>query len=122
MIYATTIQVIDSVSQAIRRSKVARQRTRFIVFLGTPHRGSEIASWGEVASNLARLTLQDTHKKIVETLEVNSEVLENIHDQFVEVLPEHTQIHSFQEGRGISGVKGLHGKVDCFSFGCVTLN
>ena len=104
-------------SQALRRSEACRQRTRLVIFLGTPHRGSPWASWGEIASNLARVALQDSHKKIVETLEVDSEVLDNIHEQFIEVLPNHIYIHSFQEGRGISGVKGLHEKVRCSSLG-----
>ena len=113
---SATTYGIDLCLQAIRRSEAARQRTRFIVFLGTPHRGSRAAGWGEVAANLAQLALQDTHTKIVETLEVDSEVLDMIHEQFVEALPDHTRVHSFQEGRGMSGVKGLHEKVGCSSF------
>ena len=71
-----------------------------------------MAGWGEIASNLARLALQDPHKKIVEALEVDSEVLDNIHEQFVKIVYQNSiQIHSFQEARGISGIKGLHGKV-----------
>src|SRR2546430_15797046 len=96
----------------MHRSEACRSRTRLIVFLGTPHRGSAYATWGEIASNLARLTLQDSHKRIIETLEVNSEVLDNIHEEFKNIVQDHgTKIHSFQEARGISGVKGLHGKV-----------
>ena len=93
---------------------MCRERTRLVVFLGTPHRGSTLASWGEIASNLARLVLQDSQKKIVETLEVDSEVLDNIHEQFVDMILNYgIRIHSFQEGRGISGIKGLNGKVRC---------
>ncbi|KAL8699698.1 MAG: hypothetical protein Q9201_005860 [Fulgogasparrea decipioides] len=100
------------VKDAIRRSEACCQRTRLIVFLGTPHRGSPLASWGEIASNLARVALQDSHKKIVETLEVDSELLDNIHEQFVNLIFEHgIRIHSFQEMRGISGMRGLHEKV-----------
>ncbi|KAL9595914.1 MAG: hypothetical protein Q9179_004796 [Wetmoreana sp. 5 TL-2023] len=98
-------------NEALCRSEAARQRTKFIVFLGTPHRGSELASWGEIASNLARLALQDSHKKIIETLEVNNEVLDNIHEQFVAVaFKQGIRIHSFQEARGMSGIRGLHRK------------
>lgn len=71
-----------------------------------------MASWGEIASNLACLALQDSHKKIVKTLEVDSEVLNNIHEQFVLAVSQcNIRVHSFQEGQGISGMKGLHGKV-----------
>ncbi|MCJ1381674.1 hypothetical protein MMC17_004785 [Xylographa soralifera] len=105
------------VKDALFRSEACRKRTKLVVFLGTPRRGSTLASWGEIASNLARLALQDTHKKIIETLEVNSEVLDNIHDQFLEIVHYHDiQIHSFQEAQGITGMKGLHEKVvDDFS-------
>ena len=41
-------------------------------------------------------------------------MLDNIHEQFIEMISKHSiRIHSFQEGRGISGIKGLHGKVRC---------
>ena len=62
--------------------------------------------------------LQDSNKKILKTLEVDSEVLDNIHEQFIDMVSEHgIRIHSFQEGRGISGMKGLDGKVRCPSLG-----
>jgi hypothetical protein len=96
-----------------------RNRTKLIIFLGTPHRGSAYASWGQIASNLARLALQDSNKKILETLEVNNEVLENIHEEFKTIAFKGTmRIHSFQEARGISGMRGLKEKVrSCCSTG-----
>lgn len=100
------------VEQAIRRSKTCRLRTKLIVFLGTPHRGSLYAGWGGIASNLACLALQDTNKKIIETLDVNSEVLDNIQEEFNTIVHESgIKIHSFQEARGLSGLIGLDGKV-----------
>lgn len=89
-------------------------RTKLIIFLGTPHRGSAYAGWGEIASNLALLALQDSNKNIIKTLEVNSEVLDNIHEEFKTIADQsRIRIHSFQEARGISGMKGLHNKVCC---------
>ena len=97
---------------ALGRSKFTRQRTKLIVFLGTPHRGSESAGWGKIAANLARLALQDSNKKILEALEVNGEVLDNIQEAFKTIVyEENLAVHSFQEARGISGVSGLHNKV-----------
>lgn len=99
--------------QVLHRSAVCRSRTKAIIFLGTPHRGSAYAEWGAIASNLAQLALQDSNEKIVKTLEVNSEVLDNIHEEFKTIVHESgIRIHSFQEARGISGMKGLHNKVD----------
>lgn len=65
-------------------------------------------------SNLARLAMQDSNKEIIKTLEVNSEILDNIHEEFKTIVDRsRIKIHSFQEARGISGMKGLHNKVDC---------
>jgi hypothetical protein len=102
---------------AIRRSETMRERTRLIIFLGTPHRGSEYAGWGQIASNLSRVALQDSNKKILETLEVNNEVLDNIHEEFKQIASKGKfKVHSFQEARGVTGVRGLDGKVvDNFS-------
>ena len=45
---------------------------------------------------------------------MDNEVLDNIHEQFIEMIFKYSiRIHSFQEGRGISGIKGLHEKVRC---------
>src|SRR5436305_8796684 len=73
-------------SQAIHRSKRCRERTKFIVFLRTPHRGSMYAGWGQIAANLARVALQDANKKILETLKVNGEVLDNIYENFKNIV------------------------------------
>ncbi|KAF4461891.1 kinesin light chain [Fusarium albosuccineum] len=105
------------VKEAIRVSKICRSRTKLIIFLGTPHRGSQYAPWGTIACRLANCALQDTDMNIVRALKVNSEVLNIIHQGFISAIPESgIKIHSFQEGRGFKGVRGLHGKVvDDFS-------
>ncbi|KAF7529454.1 hypothetical protein G7054_g9838 [Neopestalotiopsis clavispora] len=105
------------VKDALHRSEACRARTRFVVFLGTPHRGSSFAGWGAIASNLASLALQDSNKKVLKTLEVNGEVLDNIQGEFQKILQGgDIRVHSFQEAQGISGVKGFSGKVvDDFS-------
>lgn len=100
--------------KAIRRSDACRARTKLIVFLGTPHRGSAYAGWGDIASNFARLVGQDLNKQIIKTLEVSSEVLDNIHEEFKTIVDQsRIKIHSFQEARGISDMKGLRNKVSC---------
>ncbi|KAI0854709.1 hypothetical protein F4860DRAFT_95665 [Xylaria cubensis] len=100
------------VKDAIRRSEPCQSRTKLIIFLGTPHRGSSYAGWGAIASNLVSLTFQDSNKGIVQSLEVNSEALDNIQEEFLRIAHKAgIKVHSFQEARAISGVKGLHGKV-----------
>jgi hypothetical protein len=82
------------------------------MFLGTPHRGSGVSQWGQIISNLARISLQDSNKKILETLEVNGEVLDNINNSFKSLLYNgNIKVHSFQEARGMTGIRGLHTKV-----------
>ncbi|KUJ20834.1 uncharacterized protein LY89DRAFT_682496 [Mollisia scopiformis] len=105
------------VKDALHRSETICRRTRLIIFLGTPHRGSTYAGWGEIASNLASLGLQDSNKRLVQTLEVNGEVLDNIHEEFKTILGKYAiKVHSFQEAKGISGMKGRDSKVvDNFS-------
>lgn len=47
---------------------------------------------------------------------MDSEVLDNIHEQFRDIVFQNgIRIHSFQEARGISGMKGLDGKVCSFN-------
>ena len=51
---------------------------------------------------MARPTLQDSNKKLLETLQVNSEVLDNIQDGFKTIAhEENLTVHSFQEARGM---------------------
>jgi hypothetical protein len=49
---------------------------------------------------------------------VNGEVLDNIHEEFKAILSTYDiKIHSFQEAKGVSGMKGLDSKVSrhCFA-------
>ena len=47
---------------------------------------------------------------------MDSEVLDNIHEQFIDMIFKYgIRIHFFQEGREISGIKELNGKIRCSS-------
>ena len=82
------------------------------MFLGTPHRGAAISSWGQILANVAAITFQDVDKKILRSLDTNSEILENIQKAFRRILDDHRiRRHSFQEERGVTGVPGLSSKV-----------
>jgi len=94
------------------------ERTRAVVFCGTPHRGSDAAAWGRLASNVVKMALQDVNSKILNDLQVDSEILDLIQDDFLKVLHEsNISVHSFQEGEGLAGVRGFSGKVPEFSYG-----
>jgi hypothetical protein len=78
-----------------------------------------------IASNLASLALQDSNKRLVQTLEVNDEGLDNIHEEFKTILTKCAiKVHSFQEAKGISGMKGLESKVryQTVSYGAAETN
>ncbi|KAI2626550.1 hypothetical protein GGR54DRAFT_591476 [Hypoxylon sp. NC1633] len=97
---------------AIRRSDICQSRTKLVVFLGTPHQGSDYAGWGIIASYLASLALQDSNKYILRSLKNNGEVLDNIQTEFRRIVYKNgINVHSFYEARPISGIKGFHGKV-----------
>ena len=99
-------------AQALNQSQSACKKTKLIVFLGTPHRGSAYAGWAEIVSNLARLIGQEANTKALRTLGVNSEVLDNIHEGFKVLVHHHDiKIHTFQESRSMPVAKGFNLKV-----------
>lgn len=53
-----------------------------IIFLGTPHKGSDQARWDAVAANLARILKKDHNDTIVEALSRGSSVLESLQSSF----------------------------------------
>ena len=88
------------------------RNTFAVLFLGTPHRGSGTVKLGSIASRAAKLISLDTDDRTVESLSHDNELLDNIHAEFIKMI--HTgdfQIHSFQEGRALSGTKPLNSKV-----------
>jgi hypothetical protein len=56
-----------------------------VAFFGVPHRGSEVAYWGNFAANLLKMPLLgNTNTKFVAALQKNSETFANISQQFIE--------------------------------------
>lgn len=78
-----------------------------------------MASWGKLASRLAAVAMTDSNSKLLSDLEVNSEILDLIQDEFLMTLrktqsgPSHSTFHiySFIEGRAVTGVRGFNSKV-----------
>ena len=69
-----------------------------VLFLGTPHQGSKVASLGKIAFELSRILLQNPNTKILRALEIDSEILERISRSFGQVLASgKIKVHSFQE-------------------------
>ncbi|KAL8999156.1 MAG: hypothetical protein Q9169_001935 [Polycauliona sp. 2 TL-2023] len=94
------------------RYRQLHECTKHVLFLGVPHRGSGIAGMGEPLARLANAALQDTNKHLVASLDVENELLDGIHSEFGKMVQlEDFSVYSFQEGSGLSGLKGFSGKV-----------
>jgi hypothetical protein len=85
-----------------------------IVFLGTPQSGSGAADWGLLASNLAKLALRGRNASILKGLIPNNELLENLSEDFLQILGDAQPVvsfHSFYETTGMTGIPGISGEV-----------
>ena len=103
------------VKDALHRSKTnlnqdlkkMHRLTKCVVFLGTPHRGSKLASWSEICTKIVRLAMFDMRRKLLSSLRIDSEILETIQAEFVKMqYVGDFRIHSFQEGRDINPTIG----------------
>lgn len=62
--------------------------------MGTPHRGSDAASYGKIVYTLAKVFAgQSANTKLLRALEKDSETLERISRSFYETWERHQQIH-----------------------------
>ena len=83
-----------------------------MIFLGTPHRGANAADWGNIARRVAAAVGFDTNDKLLRSLQVDSSELDLLREEFSKMLRSDAfKIHSFQEGKHLTNVPGLHGKV-----------
>ncbi|MCJ1394529.1 hypothetical protein MMC18_007408 [Xylographa bjoerkii] len=86
--------------------------TRGVIFLGTPHHGSKVASLGKIAFQLTEALGQKPNTQILRSLETNSETLERISRSFGQILAtDQLKVHSFREELDTKGVR----IVDSFS-------
>ncbi|MCJ1414518.1 hypothetical protein MMC32_000845 [Xylographa parallela] len=72
-----------------------------ILFLGTPHKGSDVASWGSFLEWLCKAVPKkaiDTSDQLIEALKTNSETLQNIDRQFAQLI-ENFHLFFFHEAK-----------------------
>jgi hypothetical protein len=73
-----------------------------ILFLGTPHNGSDIAKWGTMLESICSTVLPkkffDSSPQLVESLKTNNETLQNINRLFVDFI-ERFHIYFFHEAK-----------------------
>lgn len=76
-----------------------------VMFLGTPHHGSKVASLGKIAFEASKVFLKRPNLQVLRGLEENSETLERISRGFDQVLSAgKVSVHSFREELPIKGV------------------
>ena len=56
-----------------------------IIFLGTPHHGSDLAAWGKLGTNIARIA-QQPNSCLVAVLKPGSETLASVQNSFHNLL------------------------------------
>jgi hypothetical protein len=105
------------------RSRGSKNRPQFlpiypstigIIFLGTPQSGSGAADWGLLASNISFFALRSRNTNVLQGLTPNNELLENLSEDFLQLLGDDDpkiSFHSFYETKGLSGFVGISGEV-----------
>lgn len=96
-----------------KRARKVVSFTRGIIFLGTPHKGSDTASYGKVVFTLAKtFGFQSANTALLRALEKDSEVLDRISRSFYETWErqQQIQIKSFYEEKetrklGLFGIR-----------------
>lgn len=93
--------------------KTVYQATQAVVFMGTPHRGSDYADWGLIVRRLGTMAGFDASDRIIRDLKTDSSTLDKLNEDFS---PIHKtfNIYTYQEGKGLKGVRGLTDKVKSF--------
>lgn len=88
--------------------------TTAIIFLGTPHRGSPWADFGETIRRIVAVVGFDTSDKVVRALQIDSAELEVCQEDFMRLYERRVfQVRTFQEAQGIQGtsILGMNKKV-----------
>lgn len=96
-------------SHMLTNVKTSRQiyvSTYGIVFMGTPHRGSNAAAYGDMIRSIIKSVVY-TNDVILKELSIDAPMLRNIHKDFVQIVDGNgerppLQIYSFFEEKGLN--------------------
>ncbi|KAM5374848.1 hypothetical protein ACJZ2D_006192 [Fusarium nematophilum] len=95
-----------------------------IVFMGTPHRGADLAAWGATAVRLAQAMGKSANDEIVASLKSGSPVLESLQDSFAGIQNRYN-IHTVLEAQAMHGigkvVEDYFARLDCENEECFSI-
>ena len=98
-------------SKAFPDRQKVYQSTKALFFLGTPHKGSDWAGWGEIARGLASVIF-DTNPSLIKHLKVNGEPLMQLEKNFEPLIYLRTfWIYTFTEAKVYKPLPLLNSKV-----------
>jgi predicted alpha/beta hydrolase family esterase len=79
--------------------------TSALVFMGTPHRGSDVAQIGDIARRIANVLRLDTSPAMLDSLGLRNDDLVRSQQTFARIWDERRfDVKTFQESKGIGGV------------------
>ncbi|KAK5260992.1 hypothetical protein LTR40_003095, partial [Exophiala xenobiotica] len=88
------------------RYQSIKDATIGLIFLGTPHRGSDKATYGKVLANVAQFISHKPPPRLLSALQTNSDVLLQLTTNFRFQLPDY-EVYSFFELRPMKGLSSL---------------
>lgn len=92
-------------STQTKRLKEILESTFGVIFFGTPHRGSPVATLSKIAHNITKAMGKNPATQTLADLEINSETLDRISTYFKQLLEtKKINIHTFQEEMPMYGV------------------
>jgi hypothetical protein len=77
-----------------------------LIFMGTPHRGSDKATYGKVLASVAQFISERPPQRLLNALQTNSDVLLQLTTDFCFQLPDF-DVYSFFELRPMKGLSSL---------------
>ena len=76
-----------------------------IVFLGTPHRGTSVATLGKIAQDITKILWKSPNMSVLRDLEISSQTLDRVSRGFSQILVDTPiEIHSFREELPTNGI------------------